>query len=191
MEQTRDIEVWDLFVRVFHWTLVTGFFIAYFTEEDLLGLHVWAGYVVFSLLMLRLAWGFVGTAHARFRDFVYGPTRVLGHLKEMVSARPQRYIGHSPAGGAMVIALLLGLLATAFTGFIVYGAQAEPGLMASLAATFGVVGKEGAEAFEEVHEVLANVTLALVGLHVLGVLAASLSHRENLVRALITGRKRA
>ena len=102
----ESIKVWDLFVRIGHWTIVVGFAIAYLSE-DLLSLHVWAGYIVGAAVLIRIIWGFVGPRRARFSDFVHSPATVITYLINLVHLRAKRYLGHSPAGGAMVIALLL------------------------------------------------------------------------------------
>jgi cytochrome b len=203
--------------------LVAAFFAAYLSEGKPLPLHVWAGYAVGAVVLLRVIWGFVGPQHARFADFVPGPTTVLGYLRELLRFRPRRYIGHSPAGGVMIVALLLCLAVTVGAGLLAYGAEKDAGPLAFLfpapstagaseptagAALFPTLDEE-AEApasdredgatgprreesvFVEVHELFANLTLALVILHVGGVVVASLVHRENLARAMVTGRKRA
>jgi cytochrome b len=188
------VPVWDPLVRIAHWTIVAGFFVAYFTEEELLAWHVWAGYVVGVVVLLRVAWGFVGPRHARFADFLYRPAEVARYLRDLVGLRGRRYLGHSPAGGAMVIVLLGGLLATVASGLVLYALRDHAGPLAGLvgapaAAAAGV--PRGGRLWHEVHELLANLMLALVILHVAGVLLASYVHRENLARAMITGDKRA
>ena len=180
----KQIYVWDPFVRLFHWTLVVAFTIAYFTEDDLLKLHVWAGYVVGALIVARLVWGFIGPSRARFSDFIYDPAITLHYVRDLVLFRAERHLGHSPGGGAMVVLLLLFLTATVVTGLVVYGGEHQAGPLA------GMFSKETGEAIEGVHNVLANLTLALVLAHIAAVLLASFAHRENLVRAMITGYKR-
>ena len=106
----RRIQVWDTFVRIFHWTVAVAFFVAYFSEDDLLTVHVWAGYSIGALVILRIAWGFVGPEHARFRDFLAGPWTALRYLVDLFAGRAKRHLGHSPAGGVMVLLLLAGLL---------------------------------------------------------------------------------
>ena len=180
-----EVNVWDRFVRVFHWTLVTAFAVAYLTEDDLLTVHVWAGYTVGALVVARVVWGFIGPVHARFSDFVYAPGTALRYVRDLIRRRSARYLGHSPGGGAMVLLLLVFLTATVVTGLVVYGGDKQAGPLA------GWFSRDTGEAVEDVHELLANITLALVFLHVTAVVFASVAHRENLVRSMITGRKRA
>lgn len=168
------IKVWDLFVRVFHWSLATLFVVAYATGDEIEKVHIAAGYTIAALLALRIVWGFVGPQHARFTNFVRPPREVLAYIRDVALLRAPRYIGHNPAGGAMILALLVMLAGTCATGF-----------MMTTDAFWG------AKWIEDVHEVLANLTVGLIVLHVLGVLAASFEHGENLVKAMVTGRKRA
>jgi cytochrome b len=173
------VYVWDPFVRVFRWTLAVGFTVAYLTEDDLLTVHVWAGYIVGGLIVARLIWGFVGPTHARFSDSIYAPVTTLAYVRDLVLFRAERHLGHSPGGGAMVILLLLFLTATVVTGLVVYGGEQQAGPLA------GMLTKDTGEAMEEVHEIIANITLALVLAHIAAVVLASFVHRENLVRAMI------
>ena len=101
-----QVLVWDLLVRVGHWLLVVLFFVAYFTEDDLLTIHSWAGYGVGIYLIVRIVWGFVGPKHARFSDFAYGPTRAAQYLKDLILFQSKRYLGHTPAGALMIFTLL-------------------------------------------------------------------------------------
>ena len=174
----KMIRVWDVFIRVFHWSVAIGFFVAYFSE-DVLSPHVWAGYVVGVLVVLRVVWGFIGPEHARFSSFIYPPGTVLRYLWDLLLGRAKRYLGHSPAGGAMVIALLIGLLGTVGTGLVLYAIEDNAGPLAPFVSSAspsgqaqpamereGDEGYEGAEAsgeiWEELHEVIANVVLVLV-----------------------------
>lgn len=186
---TTEVKVWDPLVRVFHWLLVAGFFTAYLTEGDeLLTIHSYAGYTVLSLVLVRLVWGLVGTRHARFADFVRRPGEVGRYARDVVKLHPRRYLGHNPAGGLMIVIMIISLLVTTLSGIAVYGAEEQAG---PLAGWLGGVNHSWAEAFEELHEFFANFTLFLVVVHVAGVLVESLLHGENLVRSMITGRKRA
>ncbi|MDH5445095.1 MAG: cytochrome b/b6 domain-containing protein [Gammaproteobacteria bacterium] len=186
MSELNKLKVWDPLVRVFHWTLVLAFFVAFITEEDFLDIHVFAGYLILLLLVIRVVWGFVGTHYARFSEFVYRPTVVMQFVKDTLALKAKRYIGHNPAGGAMIIALMVSLVITGFTGLLVYAAAEHAG---PLVGWFTSKGGFWAEAWEEVHEFFANFTMFLVVVHVIGVLLESLVHGENLVTAMITGFK--
>jgi len=181
------VRVWDPLVRLFHWSLAGSFTIAFVTEDDLLALHVWAGYLILGLILIRVLWGLVGPRHARWSDFVKEPAEIFTYLKAAIQFRAARYLGHNPAGGAMVVALMLSLTVTGLSGLAVYGAQELSGPMAPL---FSGLSEGWAHALEDIHEVLANLTLLLVLLHLAGVALTSLQHCENLVRAMITGLKR-
>jgi cytochrome b len=203
------LTVWDPIVRYGHWALVVAFAIAFLTAEEEGGspdaLHVWGGYIVGAIVVLRILWGFVGPKYARFGNFVCGPIAAAQYLFDLFRGHARRYLGHSPAGGAMVIALLVCLAGTVATGVVAYGERGKGPLAADGAPIATVAqaeenegGGDNAEAAEgkrpivsEVHGALANITLALVVLHVLGVGLASYAHRENLVAAMLTGKKRA
>ncbi|QPK64639.1 cytochrome b/b6 domain-containing protein [Methylomonas sp. LL1] len=132
--EKQTLRVWEPVIRIGHWILALAFFTAYFTEDDFMTLHVWAGYVVGAYLLTRIVWGFVGGKYARFSSFIYSPSRIMGYLKNLIAAKPQHYIGHNPAGGVMVIALLLSLSATTFTGLKLYAVEDNKGPFA-LSAT--------------------------------------------------------
>lgn len=210
----ETVAVWDPLVRIGHWALVAGFVTAYLTEGEPLGLHIWAGYAIGMVVLFRVYWGFVGPTHARFASFASGPGAVLGYLRDLLSFRSRRHVGHSPAGGAMTIALLLCLAVTVSAGMLAYGDEkhagplafmfpaAAPGAEAPLfptldgaptAARSDTAGssRDAESVFVEIHELFANLTLGLVVLHIGGVVLASAVHRENLARAMLTGRKRA
>ena len=167
------IKVWDRFVRVFHWSLATLFLVAYATGDEVEKVHIAAGYAIAGLVGARILWGFIGPPHARFSSFVRRPREVFEYLRDVALLRAPRYIGHNPAGGAMILALLAMLIGISITGY-----------MMTTDAYWG------AKWVEEVHETLANLTIGLVVIHVLGVLVASFEHRENLIKSMITGRKR-
>ena len=186
-EGSDRIRVWDPIVRLFHWTLAAAFATAFIVADDILDLHVWAGYLALTLVAIRLVWGLIGTRHARFTDFVQGPRAVLSYLGDALRLRAPRYLGHNPAGGAMVVALLIAVTATGVSGLTLYGAQEFAGPLAGLA---GGLSDSTSHALEEVHEFFANLTLALVCAHLAGVIFSSLEHRENLVGAMISGFKR-
>lgn len=164
--------VWDMPVRLFHWLMVLCFAGAYLTSETERWrlVHVTLGYTMAGLVAFRLIWGLVGTRHARFASFVRGPAAVLRYLRSLPSGQPEHHLGHNPAG-ALAIMLILGLTAAVTsTGW----------------ANFNDLGGEW---LEEMHEVLANLMLIIIGVHVAGVWLSSRLHKENLVRAMITGYK--
>jgi cytochrome b len=183
MNTQELIKVWDLPLRIFHWLLVAGFFIAYLTEDELLTVHVWAGYLVAGLLVFRLIWGFVGNEYARFSSFLCSPAQSLAYVKDLVALKTRRYIGHNPAGAAMIVLLLVSLLMTVITGFAVYGADKAAGPLAA-------IGSSQEELWEEGHEFFANFTLLLAVVHVIGVAVESYIHSENLARAMVKGYKK-
>ncbi len=166
------ITVWDPFVRIFHWSTVGLVTLAFLTDEDRL-VHDTAGYVVLGLVLARISWGFVGSKHARFRDFVPSPRRFLQYVGDIGAGRARRHIGHNPAGGAMIAVLLALLLVTAVSGWL-----------SETDAFFGVAW------VSHLHHRAAHLLLPLIGFHILGVVISSRSHGENLVLAMITGRKR-
>jgi cytochrome b len=166
------ILVWDLPTRVFHWLLALSFAGAYLTAESERWrlVHVTLGYTLGGLLAFRVLWGLVGTRHARFASFVRGPAAVLRYLRSLASGQPEHHTGHNPAGALAIVALLVLGAVLVLTGWSTYNDL-------------------GGEWLEELHEGVANVMLAVVGLHVGAVLLSSWLHRENLVRAMLTGRK--
>jgi cytochrome b len=212
----KTIQVWSPLIRIGHWTLVIAFFTAYFTEDDFMNLHAWAGYIVGVYLLIRIVWGFVGGKYVRFSNFIYSPVRVIGYLKNLITNNPQHYIGHNPAGGAMVIALLLSLAGTTLTGMKLYAVEENKGPFAiTLQQTHlqmqsvsliteakaeddddgevlnknHTIDKEAEELWEELHELFANLTVLLVILHIAGVIVSSYIDKEKLVKAMMTGKK--
>lgn len=175
MRQSRDVaRVWDPLVRLFHWSLVASFAVAWLVPGRSETLHFWAGYAAGGLVVLRLVWGVVGTRYARFSQFIRSPIAVFTYLAAILRGTEARHIGHNPAGGAMVIALIAGMLTTAVSGW-----------MMTTDAYFGD------DTVQLLHSAAAHTVLGLMLLHVGGVVLASVRHRENLVLAMISGRKRA
>lgn len=167
----RAVPVWDLVVRLFHWSTVVLFAAAYLIERPR-DLHEALGYLLLTVLAVRVVWGFVGTQHARFTDFVPAPGALARYLRDLAAGRERRYLGHNPAGGAMVVALMLTLAATGTTGWMM-----------------GLDAFWGQDWVEDLHEGLATFAVLLIAIHVVGVIYESLRHGENLVRAMITGKK--
>jgi cytochrome b len=167
------MRVWDPLVRLVHWGLIIAFVVAWFSHGGYLPVHRISGYVIGALVLVRVAWGFAGPAHARFSDFVAGPRKLAAYLGRLVRAREPRYIGHNPAGGAMIVVLLTLLAALCVSGLMLDTPR------------FRDDGD-----FKAVHDLLTDATLLCIVLHVAGVAHASWRHRENLVMAMISGRKR-
>jgi cytochrome b len=167
------ILVWDWPVRAFHWSLALAFALAYALgdSEKWRNVHVALGYGVLALIGFRLVWGIIGTRPARFAAFIRSPRAAARYLAALVRGQPAEHTGHNPAGGWAIVGLLLLGLATGASGWLRYQ-------------------DIGGERLEDLHEALANAWLALVALHVVAVIASSLLHRENLARAMLTGRKR-
>jgi cytochrome b len=166
--------VWDLPVRVFHWTLVTSFAGAYLLAEGerLRNIHVMFGYTVLGLVLFRLVWGLTGTRYAQFRSFMYRPREMANYVLGLLRGDRPHYVGHNPAGSLAIWAILILAGLTGLSGYATYN-------------------EFGGDAFEEVHEFFANTWLMVVGLHIAGVIVSSLLDHENLARAMITGYKRA
>jgi cytochrome b len=209
-DQPTSIQVWDPIVRYGHWALVVAFAVAYLSGEEESGgpdqLHVLSGYAVGLIVAIRVVWGLVGTGYARFSEFKYSPTLALTYFAAELQGRAKRYIGHSPAAWYMIAALLVSLTATVWTGVVANSdggksprASAQGLVIAQARAEEhegrsesggGKHGKGGESAAGELHETFANITLGLIMLHILGVGLASVVHRENLVAAMFSGRKR-
>jgi cytochrome b len=200
-DRTGTVRVWDPLVRIGHAILILGFAIAFITEGEPAWLHEWAGYAVGATVATRIVWGFVGPRNARFASFVVAPAAALTYLRRLLVFAAPRHLGHSPAGGIMVVALLASLAVTTLSGVAYLGMSRARGPLAPLlgaeaAALEAKAAQRGERKFrrpgrwlKEVHEAAANITLLLVIAHVGGVVLASVAHRENLPRAMITGRK--
>ncbi|MCQ8115863.1 cytochrome b/b6 domain-containing protein [Methylomonas rosea] len=205
MNSRNTVAVWDIFIRIFHWSLVIAFTVAYFTSEEENAWHIYAGYTVLSLIIFRILWGVIGSRHARFSDFVCSPRGVYDYIRELRASSAKRYIGHNPLGGWMVLALLFTLLIVTVSGLKVYAIEGGRGPLAGNPATITLISaahaeddedsdKEGTENqdeefWEDIHEDATNFMLVLIALHIAGVIISSRSHRENLVKAMLTGKK--
>lgn len=168
------VKVWDGLVRAGHWLLVASVAGAWLTREGGGRTHELIGYGSLAVLAVRLLWGFAGTRHARFADFVRGPATTLRYAVLVLHAREPRYLGHNPLGAWMILALVALVTATGASGWL-----------------YTTDRYWGVEWVERLHSVLADALLVLVALHVAGVLLASHRHRENLIAAMVHGRKRA
>lgn len=172
-DNTRvEILVWDFPTRIFHWLLVASFIMAYLTSESerLRDWHMVSGYLLVGLILFRLVWGIIGTKYAKFRDFVRGPAAVLDYLNGLFSKESKHYVGHNPAGAIAIVLLLTCGLGMGVSGWLLFN-------------------DFGGCFVEEGHEALASIMLTVVIVHVLGVMLSSFLHKENLVRAMVTGYK--
>ena len=211
----QNVYIWDKFVRIFHWSLVGLFLISYLTGDEESSLHIYSGYAVVTLVLARILWGFIGSRHARFRDFIYSPATIAQYGRDFIAGHPKHYLGHNPLGGLMVVALLLNLLVITYSGLKLYaveegkGPLAQQGSMALVSAAqadddddddregyragkYGEAGEdeEGEEFWEDLHEASVNLMILLILLHVAGVIISTRLHGESLVKAMISGYKR-
>ncbi len=168
----QPILVWDFPTRIFHWTFAICFAGAIITQdmESLRIVHNTCGYTMLGLVAFRMIWGLIGTKHARFASFVPSPKRVFAYIKGLLTKKPIHTVGHNPLGALDVLLILSLVIGVATSGIMLDGGFAE-------------------ELFEEVHEFLANLLLLVIGVHVLGVLFSSFTHKENLIKSMISGYK--
>lgn len=171
--EARTVKVWDPLVRVCHWALVLSIVVAWLTRHSPGRWHEWIGYAALAIVAIRVAWGFAGSQHARFADFVRSPVATLLYTGELFARKESRYLGHNPLGGWMIVGLLFTATLVAVTGWL-----------------YTTDRFWGVEWVEELHSTLSDILFALAGLHVLGAIYASFRHRENLVGAMFHGRKR-
>ena len=184
----RRIAVWDLPTRIFHWTLVASVATAYLISSGrptgvTFLVHVTCGYLVVLLLLFRLAWGFFGGEHARFRAFVRGPASALAYARSLLGGTAPRFVGHNPAGAAMIVLILVTLVLLVATGLLAEGITGGAGPLS------GLLPDATARAVGEIHQLLGNGILVLAGIHIAGVVVESVLQRENLAATMITGRK--
>ena len=172
MMYERETPVWDITTRVFHWSLVLAYCTAQLTAEEWDAAHEYTGYLILGLATFRVIWGFVGPRHARFDDFVRSPSTIKTHLTNVLAGRHTAEAGHNPAGGAMVVVLLVWLALTGMTGWL------------SVTLSGNV-----AELIEKAHEFLGKYSLLLIALHVVGVIVMSFIERQDLAKSMIDGKK--
>jgi cytochrome b len=177
--------IWDVPTRLFHWTLASSFAGAWLTRasDPWLAVHVFFGYLMLGLIGFRIIWGLVGTHYARFDSFWYGPKAAITYLRQVLSGKAMRHIGHNPSGSLAIYLLLVIAMAIGLSGMLTLGSEEQHGL---LAGWFDIA--QGGQ-FKNVHEMLVNLMLALVLVHIAGVIVESLLHKENLARSMLTGIK--
>ncbi|MDH5752079.1 MAG: cytochrome b/b6 domain-containing protein [Deltaproteobacteria bacterium] len=184
----KEVQVWDSLVRIIHWGLALSILGAVSTAEfdSLMVIHVWFGSVAVLLVVTRLMWGFFGPPQARFSSFLKSPRVVLDYLRDMAQHKAPRTLGHNPAAGWVMTAMLgLVILIT------VSGLPALAGQEHQMGPLVGRIGFRLAKMFEEVHEVLSGFLAVLVAMHLVGIVVHGVLHRENIVRSMINGRKQA
>jgi cytochrome b len=168
----ESVRVWDRFVRLFHWGLVGCVLVNYFVLTDGEDLHQWLGYAATALVLARVVWGFVGSAHARFSDFFPTPQRIRADLAAWRSGRVPRHSGHTPLGAVMMLVLMLTVLGLGLTGWL----QTTDWFW-------------GDERMQEVHEFLGQALISLAVLHAAAAIVMGRLERTNLVKAMFTGVK--
>lgn len=172
-DNTAQVRVWDPLVRIFHWSLVVSFFVAWYATENIGLVHETAGYCTLTLIVIRVVWGFVGTFHARFANFVPDWPRMSNYLRALLARREPRYLGHNPAGAMMILFLMAAVSGIGITGW-----------MMTQDAWWGN------ETVETLHVWLVDLCLVAVVIHVVANVYASVMHRENLIGSMVTGNKR-
>jgi cytochrome b len=208
-ENIKSVKVWDVFVRFFHWTLVGSIIGMYLTGDSFKDTHINLGYFLICLILARILWGFFGSKHAKFSDFISKPGTIYNYLKGLIKGNPKHYLGHNPAGGLMIIVMLVSLLITAFTGLKTLGSEGR-GPFANKGISIVRLAyadddehsdddstyrdrhhqkKQNDEFWEDIHESMASFMIILVIVHVGGVIISSWIHKENLILGMITGRK--
>jgi len=205
-ENKKEVFVWDLFIRFFHWTLAGAVLGMYLTGEHYKTVHIRLGYFIVCLVLVRILWGFVGTEHARFKNFLHPPGTIYQYLVSLIKRNPKHYLGHNPAGGIMIVVVLGALLATAFAGLKTYGLEGHGPFAHSKGIAVKTASadqdddhadghrmgfnKKAHKVWEELHEFMTGVMIFLIIVHVSGVVVSSWAHRENLVLAMFSGKKR-
>jgi len=175
--------VWDPLIRLFHWSLVFFFFLAYLLESSRLALHSHAGYTVALLVLFRLLWGLIGTCHARFENFLTRPGKAINYCMQLLAGSAAATTGHNPAGAMMILFLLTSLSITALSGISMFAVQGSGPLANTIVANWP------GNVLQDVHALFSDITLLLIIVHVIGVLITSRLHKQNLTRAMITGKK--
>ena len=182
----RNIVVWDLSTRLFHWLLVIFVIVSFVTGKiggNAMPYHKWSGFTILVLILFRLIWGVVGGAESRFVRFIKGPAAVVRYAMTLLSKNSAPHLGHNPLGGWSIIAMLFALLVQAATGLFANDDIATTGPL------YGWVSKATSDGLTRIHRLNQEVIIALVSIHVLAVLFYLFFKRENLVKPMITGVK--
>ena len=177
--KTRQVKVWDILVRFTHWTVAAGIIANLFFTEDGSDLHVYVGYTVLGLVVVRLLWGLVGTRYARFTNFFPTPTRLKRHLSALSVRRvDEQHLGHNPLAAIMMLSLWAVIIGLGVTGYL---------METDIFSHIQLLGNK--DVLEEIHELLANSLYLLVPLHIVAAIAMSYWQRQNLIKSMITGKK--
>jgi cytochrome b len=182
--EIKAVPVWDIPVRLFHWMLVLLIAFSWLSSEmDWMTWHMYSGYTILALILFRILWGFVGSTHARFSDFIYGPRALIAYIKTLPSRTAAKFAGHNPLGGISVVLILLCVLTQAGTGLFANDDIINEGPLVKH------VTKELSDWLTTIHKYNFNVMLALIGVHIAAVLYYLFWKSENLIKAMFTGRK--
>lgn len=184
--QSTSLKIWDVPVRVFHWSLVILFATAYVTNAlgtNYFKYHVWSGYAIIVLVSFRILWGLVGTYHARFINFVRNPITTIKYAVSVFKRTDKHYVGHNPLGAIMVITLLAAVLTQAITGLFTNDE------IFNLGPLYGYISNELSLQLTSIHRQLFYWILGAIALHVVAVLIHIFLKRDNIIKAMFTGRK--
>lgn len=177
--KTKQVKVWDILVRITHWTVAAGIIANLFFTEDGSELHEYVGYTVLGLVVVRLLWGLVGTRYARFTSFFPTPTRLKRHLSALSVRRvDEQHLGHNPLAALMMLSLWAVIIGLGITGYL---------METDIFSHIQLLGNK--DVLEEIHELLANSLYLLVPLHIVAAIAMSYWQRQNLIKSMITGKK--
>ena len=183
-EPLRAVYVWDLPVRLFHWSLVALVVLSWASRElDYMEVHRWSGYAILTLVLFRIGWGFAGTRHARFADFVRTPRAMRAYMADILAGAKAQHLGHNPAGGWSVMAILACMLVQAITGLFVSDEVLFDGPF------YRAVSEETAHRLKQLHGINFNILLLLIGLHLAAITFYRFVKREDLVRPMLSGFK--
>ncbi|CAH1044669.1 cytochrome b/b6 domain-containing protein [Halomonas sp. TD01] len=186
----KQLAVWDVFIRLFHWCLLAAVIISFYTTKTNgapflfpIEVHAQAGYIIIGLLVFRVLWGVSGSAYARFSTFIYGPKDTAIYAKALLKRRAPHYASHNPLGGWMVVLLLLSLSFQAASGLFLSDDIFFQGPL------YGLLGRDVSSGLASLHALNSDVLLILIGMHLVGIIVHALQG-EHLVPAMVTGIKR-
>lgn len=186
MPNSQTVKVWDLPVRLLHWSIAICFVVSWATAswfDDTMQIHLYSGYTLLVLVLFRIVWGFVGSSTARFSHFVSGVRPVLAYTGTLLQPRAHHHLGHNPLGGWVVLAMLSLLLFQAITGLFSNDDLLTTGPLAHW------VSKDVSDLFSNVHSIAFDFLIAIIGLHIAAVLFYRFFKHDNLITPMVTGYK--